>query len=83
MKIERVRRYAIDGKEFPTLAKAKDYADGQVNKMLQNIFTRGDGTMQFSVTECVRITEALLLHREEFAEWLTVKGPDDSDEEEY
>ena len=79
MKIERVTRFAVDGKEFTSLAKAQDHVDGMINKALQNIFTGGNGSQRFTVTDCVAITEALLGHREFFADLLSVKMPDEDE----
>lgn len=76
MRIERVTRYAVDGKEFTSLAKAQDHIDGMINKALQNIFTGGDGRQRFSVSDCIVITEALLGHKEFFADLLSVELPD-------
>lgn len=78
MKIERVTRFAVDGKEFESFAKAQDYIDGEVNKILtKDLINKG-----FSITDCVRVTETVLTNRVQIARLLSCAGPDATEWEE-
>lgn len=76
MKIRKVERFEIEGREFETLAKAQDYIDGEVNRVLTNALVSRPNNM-LGVGDIVAITEVILQNRERFAELLSVEIPED------
>lgn len=78
MQIQKVTRYAVDGKEFPSVAKAQDYLDSEVNKLLQTKLTDNALNM-LSMTDIVRITEVVLNNRHRLVELLSASYGDDED----
>jgi len=79
MKIRKVERFEIEGREFETLAKAQDYVDGEVNRVLTNALVSRPNNM-LGVGDIVAITEVILQNRERFAELLGVEFDTNEDE---
>ena len=73
MEIERVTRYRVEGSEFPTLEKAKDYIDGEVNQVLHAAMLKKG----FSASEAFKITEIVLANKVRLAALLTCEIPDE------
>lgn len=70
MRIRRVERYEVDGQQFESVAKAKDYCDGQVNKILQKeILARPNNVL--SITDIVGITDIILKNRKAIVAYLS------------
>lgn len=78
MKIERVTRYEVDGKEFQTLAKAQDHIDGLVNKLLTKEILALPNNMM-GLTDIMKLTEIILDNRQTFAYLLSVELPEDDE----
>lgn len=75
MQIERVTQYRVDGHFFESIAKAQDFIDGEVNKLLQSDLT----AKGFTVTECVKITDTVLHLRKRLAYLLFVELPEEDE----
>lgn len=78
MKIRKVERFEIEGREFQTLAKAQDYVDGEVNSLLTKEILANKMNM-ISMTDIVKLTDILLLNRERFAALLSVTLEDEDE----
>jgi len=74
MLIRKVMTWQVNGQSFPSLAKAKDHIDSEVNRHLQNALTKKG----FTVTECIKVTESILAMRNVLATLLTVETETDS-----
>ncbi len=61
MRIQRVERFEVDGREFPSVEKAQDYVDGEVNRILQRAL--GSGVNGLTTSQVVKVTEAILERR--------------------
>ena len=70
MKIEQITKYRVNGQEFATVAKAQDYVDGEVNKLLQKGILAQKMNM-IGIRDIGSITEVLLVNRKQFAELLS------------
>lgn len=77
MQIEKVTRYVVDGREFPTVERAQDYVDGCVDKVLRpSLLDKG-----FSASEAFKISQIILDNREILVTLLSCKfNEEDSDE---
>jgi hypothetical protein len=74
--IERVTVYRVCGRDFETLDKARDYLDGLVNIALTDALK----VKGFTVTDCVKVTDAVLSLRATLCDLLGVILPDEEED---
>lgn len=69
MQIRKVNRWRVNGLDFESDAKARDYLESLINSAMQSALTSTDlpAASRLTVSQCIRVTEAILANKERLA----------------
>jgi chromosome condensin MukBEF MukE localization factor len=76
MRIEKITQYKVDGKLFPTLAKAQGHVDDLLGAFVDRMLNSG----RFGPKDRLHVHAFLIAHKDELVELMTVELPDEEED---